>query len=81
MYSALTSAETRMALVGRELAELTLFIKLMKSVVSCKYESCCSTSGRRWVSMNFEISTVGQVVPLIMGRNGVLDNGPKWSIR
>ena len=36
VYNVLTSADTSTAPVGKELDELTLLMKLMKSVVSCK---------------------------------------------
>ena len=44
---------------------------LMKWVVSWMYEGRFSTSGRRWMSRNLDISTVGHAHPETIGLPGL----------
>ena len=63
MYKLVTSIETRIAFFGT----LVLSMKLIKSVVSFRYDSCFSAMGCSSLSRNYDSLSVGPSQPDIIG--------------
>ena len=63
MYKLLTSIETRVAFSGT----LVFSMKLMKSVMSFRYDSCFSATGCSSLSINRDSFSVGPSQPDIIG--------------
>ena len=72
VYNLVTSQDTRIVSGGT----LDLFIKLMKSVVSLRYDFCCCAIGWSSLSTRFDSFSVGPLQPEMIGfptRVGLVD--------